>query len=172
MSHYIIGKVYTVPCVRVNEWHGYTGWLPVIGPMHSDHGPVNFPHPHYHIDWRFAPKRVTVGRLDWGTTLLYGAVVQCPNNRGNAVIEARGNRRLKCQRDLPPYPIRAAKWLPQLARDFADCKIVDGKCPHRGIPVSAMIRDGDVLTCPGHGLRFSIKTGALIRTPLEMLSDC
>ncbi len=162
-----LGKFYAVPSVRVNTWNGFSGWLPVIGPKHEDHGPVNFPWPHFHIDWRFASTYAFKCASEWrnqGPSFAYGSVLQCPDSYGRIVIEEGPTlKRMKCKRELPKYPDdKAVRWIARLEQEFACTKLVNGKCPHRGIPVESMIRDGDVLTCPGHGLRWNAITGELM----------
>ena len=160
----IVGQYYRVPAVLAIEWHGYHQvWLPVIGPKHEDSEFINFPWLHYHLDWRFVPRRI----FDFFTKIrdpqyVYASPIQCPDTRGNQVIaEGPILKRMKCKRESPPFPIEAVqkRWLPKLSAKYACAKITNGVCPHRGIPVSAMIREGDVLTCPGHGLRWNAITG-------------
>jgi hypothetical protein len=158
-----LGKFYDVPAVRVNTWNGFVGWMPVIGPKHEDGEIVGFPWSHFHVDWRFAPahtfRSATSGRRR-DPSFAYGCVIQCPNSYGHKVIEEGPTlKRMKYKRELPEYPVHKAKWMAELEKEFACAKLIAGKCPHRGVPVDAMIRDGDVLTCPGHGLRFNAITG-------------
>jgi hypothetical protein len=146
------------------DWRGYRNvWLPVIGPKHEDQEFINFPWQHYHLDWRFVPSRI----FDFiasvrGPSLVYASPIQCPNTYGEKVIaEGPVLKRMKCKRELPSFPIAAVEkaWLPRLTAKYACAKLTNGVCPHRGIPVEAMIRDGDILTCPGHGLRWNAITG-------------
>lgn len=159
----IVGQFYQVPAVRVATWHDFVGWLPVIGPMHEDAEFVKFPWQHFHLDWRFVPTRM------WnkiGNGLYPGHhfawPVQCPDNNGKRVIlEGPVPKRMKCKRDPGRFPVEKAinSWLKPLSEAFACAKLVNGVCPHRGIPVSAMHREGDILTCPGHGLQWNAITG-------------
>lgn len=162
-----VGKFYRVSAVRVHEWHGLcNSWVLVVGPKHEDREIIGFQWEHFHVDWRFAPKRV----FDYLVSIrdeesgVHGWTVLDPDTHGNRVIlEGPTLRRMKCKRDVPPYPSQRATWLPKLRERFACAKLTNGHCPHRGIPVSAMRREGDVLVCPGHGLRWSATTGELIR---------
>lgn len=158
------GKFYKVPAVRVREWNGFRGWVPVIGPKHDDAEIVNFPWPHFHIDWRFVSTRLFEARsVLRGQSFLYGMPISCPDTYGRKVIEEGPTlKRMKYKHRLPPYPTSCAPWLAALEKKYACSKLTKGLCPHRLIPVSAMIRDGDVLTCPGHGLRWHAVTGELI----------
>jgi hypothetical protein len=159
----VLGKFYRVPAVLVSKWWEFHGWLPVIGPKHEDAEFVNFPWEHFHIDWRFAPERVWRSHIDWPTEgSHFGSPIQCPDRRGERIIlQGPELRRMKYKRAPGPFPVKRAKWLPAMQERFACAKLVNGACPHRGIPVSAMHRDGDVLTCPGHGLRWNAVTGEL-----------
>lgn len=162
-----VGKFYRVPAVRVARWHGWRDiWIAVIGPKHEDAEIVGFPWQHFHVDWRFVQRRI-FDQLSWirGPTYVHAYPIQDPDGAGTKVIlEGPVLRRMKCKRTLAgPFPREAAHWIPKLEEKFACARLVNGLCPHRGIPVSAMHRDGDVLTCPGHGLRWSATTGELIR---------
>jgi hypothetical protein len=172
---YEVGKFYRVPCIRTTKRYTYGGaqWLPIIGPEHSDKEFINFPASHWHIDWRFAGARTfkeatlfprkegphsqcysaVVQRWGWGDPVFGHAITD-----GEPVI-----RRMKCKRDWPAYPYSAATWLPALEAAYAGSKIKPGMiCPHRGLPLDGAPRDGDVVTCPGHGLRWNFKTGELV----------
>jgi hypothetical protein len=157
----IVGKYYQVPAVYARDWWGFDGWIPVVGPMHEDAEIVNFPWQHFHIDWRFAPRRLfdfTAGVR--GPQFVYASPIQCPDKRGTRVIEEGPIlKRMKYKRELLPFPRVPNSWMPVLAEKYACAKLINGVCPHRGIPVSAMHRDGDVLTCPGHGLQWNAITG-------------
>jgi hypothetical protein len=164
-DHRIVGHFYMVPAVRVNEWWGFKGWLPVVGPKHSDAEIVKFPWPHFHVDWRFAPRRVFDHMSGYqGASYALGFPIQCPDSYGTQIIvEGPIQKRMKMKREQLPFPHSTrAKWPPELKQHFACAKLVNGLCPHRGIPVEAMHRDGDVLTCPGHGLRWNAITGEAI----------
>jgi hypothetical protein len=158
-----IGEFYRVPAVLVREWWGFKGWLPVMGPMHEDSEFVNFPWQHFHIDWRFAPTRVWNANRDWPLEgSHFGSPIQCPDKRGDRVIvQGPELRRMKYKRDPGRYPIGRARWLQAMQKRFACSKLINGTCPHRGIPVSAMHQDGDILTCPAHGLQWNAVTGLL-----------
>ncbi|HMA06047.1 MAG TPA: non-heme iron oxygenase ferredoxin subunit [Methanomicrobiales archaeon] len=44
---------------------------------------------------------------------------------------------------------------------------IGDKCTHRGCSLSKGRKEGDVVTCPCHGSRFNLKTGAVVRGPAE-----
>lgn len=163
MADYEIGRYYRVPAVLVNEWWGYVGWVPVIGPKHEDAEIIGFPGQHFHVNWRFAPREIwkQFGDSPWEGQH-FAFPIQCPDSRGAQVIERGPEVRLmKCKRDPGAFPMARAekRWLPELRAKYACTKLLNGACPHRGIPVSAMHRDGDILTCPGHGLQWNAVTG-------------
>ncbi len=173
---YEVGKFYNVPCIKTTRDAAWCGeWMPVIGPLHSDAEIIKFPASHWHIDWRFV---LSSAMRHVRTETPYGNVVQRiayehhpddfsiykqPLIEGDVVV-----RRMKCKRDWPPYPHAKQQrhWGPELEKAFAGCKLGPGMvCPHRGVPLDGAQRDGDVVTCPGHGLRWNIKTGELVLSP-------
>lgn len=162
-SEKVVGRYYLVPAVRVNEWHGFQGWLPTLGPKHEDAEIVGFPWSHFHVDWRFAPKWLC-DSFSWrGPEYVLAYPIQCPNSRGAKVIEEGPTlRRMKMKREQFEFPRRGG-WITALRHHHACDKLVNGRCPHRGLPVEAMHRDGDILTCPGHGLRFNAITGEALQ---------
>jgi len=42
---------------------------------------------------------------------------------------------------------------------------IDDLCPHRGGPLSEGAVEGDEVTCPWHGSRFNVTTGAVTAPP-------
>lgn len=164
---FVIGRRYVVPAVLANRFYGLSDiWIPVIGPRHEDSEVIRFPHMHWHIDWRFAPSKLWNRFHHRPSAARYGIVLNCPNMDGDrVVIEGPQPRRMTCKRDLPPYPHKYAQWseaLREHMRQRGCDALVNGRCPHRGVPAESMIRDGDVLTCPAHGLQFSATTGLLL----------
>jgi hypothetical protein len=132
----------------------------LIGTLHQDIEHVGFEPWHIHVDTRFLTlsdngcysesralgRPVTLsGSSEWKG--LYDE--RYSDIAGNAVL---GLRRLKCRRPVPPaFP--EAKWASALQEAHAGCRIVDGLCPHRGIPIACGRHVGPgVRQCPGHGL--------------------
>lgn len=161
-----IGKFYKVPCVWAEEfYHARNIWIPVIGPLHEDKEHIKFEPRHWHIDWRFAQARFIypAWRSPYATVLCKDlASWRTPN-----VLNTKGPelKRRKMLRDWPTYPAELVErnWLPKLRKAFAGCTLKPGAvCPHRGIPLEHAAREGDVVTCPGHGLRWNVKTGELV----------
>jgi hypothetical protein len=164
---YVIGEFYRVPAVRVLKWRFFlNGWLPIIGPQHEDAEIINYPWQHYHIDWRFAPERAVRDALmgrGGNQSFLYATPVMCSDTaRARIIIEGPLLKRMKCKREWPAFPrqpLIGKGWPDALREKYACARLINGKCPHRGIPVSAMRRDGDILECPAHGLRWNSITG-------------
>lgn len=176
-----VGKFYRVPCIK-GAGSKYDGifsdeWIPVVGPEHSDAEIIGFPYRHWHVDWRFASGRVfeRAKRQHFtrnGDSDVFNYVLQRYASLGSGREDldnpfvATGEvvqRRVKCRRELPAYPHQRAAWMPKLEEKFATACMKHMVCPHRGIPLDGCPRDGDVVTCPGHGLRWNVKTGALKR---------
>lgn len=179
---YAVGKSYEVPCVKAirgHRWDRLFGgeWVPVIGPEHRDGEIIGFPYLHYHIDWRFASKRLfkrASQRYSFVAPMddrnVYNRVLhrwpiqnkqetmEDPFHSGGIVL-----RRRKCQREFPDYPRDLATWLPALEKSCAGLTMQNMTCPHRGMPLASCPREGDVVTCPGHGLRWNVKTGELVQ---------
>lgn len=165
-----VGKFYSVPVVRTLDNHRPTGYVPILGPLHSDAGIINFPHEHWHIDWRFASKPLWAYASGiWRSESHCYSVVQQPRAVPSwglkpLIDEKFGVQvmRMKCKREFPSYPYSKAVWLTELKKKFAGCTLKPGRiCPHQGVPVVGPA-DGDIVTCPGHGLRWNIKTGELV----------
>lgn len=152
-----VGKFYRVPTVRGRLYSTIRNW-PVMGPKHEDGEFINFPYQHYHIDWRFVPEADfrRVGYSHYGIPLCESARIN-ENGLGAPTVRLR-----KCQREWWPYPRVAASWLKKLEPAFAGCKLKNMICPHRGISLVGAPQEGDVVTCPGHGLRWNVKTGELV----------
>lgn len=156
----IIGKYYSVPCVFMDCW-SYQ-WIPVHGPRHEDTEFIGFDMHHWHIDWRFAPKRWFNWLLESYGDIhrLQGKVVCSPDARG--IVRTVEMRRKKCQREMINFPFNAP-WRSKLETKFAPCKLLVGMvCPHRGISLEGMpVKDG-LVVCPGHGLQWNVVTGEMV----------
>jgi hypothetical protein len=159
----VVGRYYRVPSVYVKDFHDFIGWLPILGPRHEDAEIVAFPWQHFHVDWRFAPAKLC-RRLSWrGPEYVLAYPLQCPDSRGaKVIVEGPTLQRMKMKRPQFQFPDNGG-WVDRLRRHHACDKIVQGRCPHRGLPVEAMHREGDILTCPGHGLRFNALTGEALQ---------
>ena len=158
----VIGKRYPVRAIEVVDWNGFSGWVPITSGEHEDSEVINYPWQHFHVDWRFVSQKIMRWYLR-ELPMLYAVVVMRTNAHGE--MQALGQpamKRMTYKRPWPTYPFHKAKWLPKLQEKFACASILNGKCPHRGVSVADMKRDGDILTCPAHGLRWHAVTGKLV----------
>ncbi len=171
MTTYEIGHYYSVPCVKTTkeQYLGRGEWVPVIGPLHEDAEIIRFPYPHWHIDWRFVTQK-QVDRVPnespWSDDRMwFGRPLHLrTSDKQRTLVESGSSpvlRKMKCQRAMPSYPHDAAMsaWLPQLEAVYAQCTLKNMICPHRGLPLDGVEQHGDIVTCPGHGLRWNIQTG-------------
>jgi hypothetical protein len=170
----IPGKMYSVPCIshpdvsRFSKWSkGWGAYVPLIGAFHEDAAVVGFDPWHIHVDQRFITYPPDLDAMQQASLL--GAVVTLstwahdpldespPTDhyaklRSEAVLVVR---RMMCRRAEPPqFP--EAKWREALEKAYSDCKLIDGRCPHRGIDIACgrQLRPG-VRQCPGHGLAWN-----------------
>jgi len=152
--------MYSVPCVRGKYFNVTDDW-PVMGPQHEDEAHINFPWQHYHIDWRFVPQhRFKPLGFNLSAPLMISDRI---NSDGFPTPVLRRRKMHRAMGEFNEVLVRA-KWFYGLESAYADCKLKDGMvCPHRGIPLSGMHQEGDIVTCPGHGLRWNVVTGELVR---------
>lgn len=174
-----IGRFYMVPCMKVADsartiWMDVGGWVPVLGPRHIDQDHLDFPWEHYHIDWRFVGAQPWKYANDESDLNVLGRVLTNTDGKG-ALRGSPELRRIKCKREMPKFPPRAAiyhawrgdvgiKWERlERAQAFACNKLKPGNiCPHRGIDLTAFAQEDGAAICPGHGLRWNLKTGELM----------
>lgn len=175
MDPLVIGEFYDVPGVVVPpRWNGLdyhtnrisAGWWPILGPVHDDAMWLNVPQPHVHIDPRFiAPCKLSARVL--ATPLCLAGIVRGQLYHHTALVFER--RRCQCVRAMLTWPWdSSADAFPLgylgMERAFAGsvlkaCKV----CPHKGLPLGSLPAVDGVITCPGHGLRWSATTGRLVR---------
>lgn len=165
------GKYYLVPCVEVScgvyRSDRQPRMWPVMGPRHEDTEIINFPVQHWHYDRRFLS---TVQFLAVGKH--YGSVLNSNRSadEGARSIEGVGSLpviiKRRCMRAEPGFPQDGrAGYLPALRAAYREKTVTCGKCPHRGVPLSSLPREPgtDIVTCPGHGLRWDLSNGELVR---------
>lgn len=179
-NDYEVGKFYRVPCIKAsgNKFQSIfrSQWVPIMGPEHADAEIIGFPYRHWHVDWRFASARMFLaakkerpGRSEDSEAFNYVlqrfAAFNKKEDERNKFVETGEVvvKRMQCKRQFPAYPHSRATWLPKLAEVCAHMKMKNMVCPHRGLPLEGCPRDGDVVQCPGHGLRWNVKTGELVR---------
>lgn len=163
-----VGRYYSVPHVFGKYGIFKDLWVPVFGTLHEDREHINFPHHHWHIDWRFASRRLwhlaegrfaTVNRspveiLKKILTVDYAAAL-------DIVPKVR-----KCRRPMPLWPSHGKYepvfWLPSLEAAFTGQRLNCGRCPHRALDLTHLPADANgIVVCPGHGLAWHQPTGQL-----------
>lgn len=181
----VVGKFYMVPCVVVEretiELGVPVGAYPVQGPMHTDVEHIGFEPSHWHYDARFLsakqwlwkagrPRRQVIRLGETTERLAAIAVFGAPLCDRNRSLSRPVPMKRQCMRDMPPVPFLALRekpsfWLKELEAAYADKRVTCGKCPHRGLPLESLPREPgtDNVVCPGHGLRWDLKTGQLVR---------
>lgn len=175
------GRWYQVPCVWWWKVEGKSRYfLPVLGDLHEDKDIIKVPGQHWHIDWRFVTPRM-LAVMDWETVIEKGRCF------GHALFQRHpefqryheyGARRMRCVRAMPEYKDEVHRgytvrdgmsqtfkipWLKALEAAFAGTRAECLRCPHRGLPLNGLpVEPGNVVTCRGHGLRWSLDTLTLV----------
>ena len=162
----VTGRFYRVPCIShptlKNSRFNWGKWIPLIGTLHQDIEHIGFDQWHIHVDTRFLTITISPYKY-WPESSALGRVLSLSGHSAhqrfydknyldiasNAVLELR---RMQCRRPVPPvFP--EASWTSALEKAHVGCRIVDGLCPHRGVPLACgrHVAPG-VRQCPGHGL--------------------
>ena len=188
-----IGKVYTVPCVRAKWMRRDPWWVPVIGPAHNEAEVIGLPQQHWHVDYRFLPRRereLVFPVLDFAT--VFGSVItnvvpdppslvdQCrlghDHKNGRVTVDDlphegvppgayRRVERLRFTAHYPQYPVGSIDWLQDLETAYVGQTLDSGLvCPHKGADLSGIQPVDGVTICPLHGLGWCAETSQLIRT--------
>lgn len=163
----VVGVFYRVPCVRVP--FGFYGlkWVPVIGPKHRDLD-LNVDWEHWHVDWRFVPESTL---RQAGSLILdgspHGKVISndSPTFGEHSLHGQPEMKRRLCRRVMPDFPARPRPaWAAMEQAQRARCdRLKDGHtCPHRGIDLRPFAKADGTAICPGHGLRWDLRTGELL----------
>lgn len=165
------GDRYLVRCLFVQRdcrvgWIPRDGWMPVIGPKHTDAEHLEFPFEHFHIDWRFVVER----QLE----RVYGAPHSQVITSATGLFDVSGPVELKvrtCRRVMPTFPAPPRRYTAtwrrwqhlERAQAFTCNKLKPGGiCPHRGIDLTPFAQPDGTAICPGHGLRWNLATGELM----------
>lgn len=190
-TEYEIGKYYEVPCIRVGSTVSACarkgGWIPVLLPWHEDAAIIGFPEHHYHYDPRFIDNRL-FHEFDFGLVIPRHPVSFFVKYEDGSPTTDRTKtlftgvpiyRRLKCKRQMPRYvsfgpPQRSEPlngWPRKLETAYAHDHLRNGICPHKGIDLTTCPVVYGVVTCPGHGLRWNVETGKLVKRWPEVRKD-
>lgn len=170
-----VGQFYRVPCIYVPQehhtaWMPDDGWVPTLGPKHSDAEHLEFPWDHFHVDWRFIGDQ-QMRHAEFWNGFAHGNIVSSVD--GRQVIKSQPVlKRRKCRRVMPEFPVigesrhslSRRKWQALEQAQFAGCnKLKPGNiCPHRGIDLTPFRQPDGTAVCPGHGLRWNLDTGELM----------
>ena len=151
----IVGRMYLVRCVLWTD-ASPPRWMPLLGQEHED-ADLGVPCPHRHYDLRFVQAR------DLGGCTPERYMHRLHVSKDGERIEIRRKRCVRVQPTFPFPPESAA--IPRFERRHAakvaeDCR----RCPHRGFDLTQVPVDaGGGKVCPGHGLRWNVQTGELMR---------
>jgi hypothetical protein len=165
---YVMGRYYKVPTIEASVTYRRRVW-PIIGPAHKDIEFINFDYEHYHIDARFLSEDDFKYLQAQTPKSVYAVVIHTEMTIGIKPVSPVVMRWRKCKREYPPYPY-GVKWLVAMRKAYADCQLKTPVCPHRGLPLDGLKVENGVVTCPGHGLCFSVETGRLVKQPLDGVS--
>ncbi len=162
-----VGKFYLVPCVL------YKGvWTAVFGPLHDDRDLIGVEADHYHRDVRFADD----DECEWlGSRFAEPSAEQCALFTiviTDHIESEIAYKRRKCRRRMPEFPHKARRngaiggpseppWLRILEDAYRGANAKCGRCPHRGFNLKGLPQKDGKVVCPGHGLRWHVRTGAL-----------
>lgn len=172
-----VGEKYLVHCLDSTmepfnakyAWFDFP-WTPIIGVAHNDKksGFGDFKHMHY--DYRFmndAQMSYLVGRSEADSCSTASPLRFVTDD---CVKPRFGWAELKCLRRMPIYGLGACGFmLKTLQPEFWDARIdlENPVCPHHGVCLKNLpVRKG-VVTCPAHGLRFSMRTGRMVEQKLK-----
>lgn len=165
---YETGKIYAVQVAILkpdHSFYGHKGKVPVLGPKHEDKDIIGFPHPHYHVDWRFVTKKLFNTCGPWRSD---GAAHEFAKVLESRHVERLETVRLKMRRPFRVWPVERAKWFNLLQDAYQDKTAHRGICPHKGADMKTLPVDADgCVTCPLHGLKWDAKTWQLKRQDIQ-----
>lgn len=156
---------------KLADFMGMRGILPLLGDWATDEEFFPVKTKHVHIDLRFlTPAQFLL--LSKGFEFRYQVPVLTFENEIIAAAMKPQKLRMVCRRS---WPETDWGWNPELGQlqtllERQGCiALRNGRCPHRGTPVAAMIEVGGKLVCPAHGLRWN-KDGTA--APWDKERDC
>ncbi|MBO0947338.1 Rieske (2Fe-2S) protein [Fibrella forsythiae] len=164
---YVVGKSYTVlVAVLASKWNGLR-YVPIIGPKHADDKILNFPHEHYHIDWRFvSPAAYADATFCRSAGAEFGQVLHTEGEVNE--VQAIQKRRMYCFRDFGTFPVHIPPWYDRLQQAYQKTTLGPKRlCPHQGADLSSVAPVDGAITCPLHGLKWCSHTGKLLVSQLK-----
>ena len=164
----VVGRMYWVPCLKLDDEYQGESWIPVIGQKHSD-AELGVTFDHYHIDWRFVPQRffaMSLARSAIAGKPHQTVISNTTSGRWPHKIDRRPVLKLrKCRREMPDFPASPKKAFSDLESSMIEsgARLVRGHvCPHRGFDLRAFDKGDGTAVCPGHGIHWNLKTGEII----------
>lgn len=174
-----VGRYYLVPQLRqlrASYWKDTPPillWIPVHGPLHEDAEIIGFPHQHYHVDTRFMSEAFCYRYLGNYKTDFYlqgktyaqeAMIIPVIVNSQATYYKLESPepvlRKRLCQRETPEF-VWPTTFGPKLQAAYANCQLDPENpiCPHRGFKLSGLPEKDGVVVCPGHGIRWDLRTG-------------
>lgn len=157
----VIGETYLVPCIwgsaLTHPRPSSFEWIPITGPRHSDSDYIGFNPMHFHFDHQFLSERFRKELVHWMNPEPLTYVAEHYDKAVGIV-----HWPLVCVRHVKSYP--RLSFSSALEHGYRNKAVTCGKCPHRGLPLSSLPREPgtDIVTCPGHGLRWDLNTGDMV----------
>lgn len=146
------------------EW----GLVPVQGDKpHCDAEYIGTTQPHYHVDPRYMsdaelsrwlqgyPKPLGT---DLAAMALRVGVPESAVTQGPMLLEMLHYRPMPQYPELDEYPWRLA-----LEKAMSRKRMRKLLCPHQFLTIPSELVENGIATCPGHGLRWEVKSGKLVR---------
>jgi nitrite reductase/ring-hydroxylating ferredoxin subunit len=151
-------------------------WWPILGPQHTDPD-LGAPREHFHLDFRFVP----MSGVRWLVINTFNEDIvlnQDLNRVSSSIFLTRSmedieDRAFVCYRAAIRFPLDAfsqGSGVLKLPAKYEHKKLClkNRICPHRQVNLNSVTPDSDgVIHCPGHGLKFSAKTGAVLMPNLQ-----
>lgn len=179
----IVGQMYLVPCLFVarSSWTGWMppdGWVPTSARSTPTRSTWNSSSSTSNIDWRFVPDEAYEAALGLELRVPHNKVVTADSGVLNRLYGQPVMKRRKCRRVMPTFPQINSTTLPdshkhpdssarwarmEIAQAFTCNRLKPGNiCPHRGIDLTPFAQPDGTAVCPGHGLRWDLRTGELM----------
>ena len=161
----VVGEWYAVPCVRFKTCFGFKE-IPVLSNRpHNDAEHQFGDFDHYHYDLRFLSRKfykflIHKANYQSGIGWLGPMYPQFYGIRAKET-EAPILYSRRCIRPMPKFPAAEMTRTLECSNKFAKKLRVSStciKCPHRGTPLQNLPKNGSMVVCPAHGLRWDMQT--------------
>ena len=173
----VVGHTYDVPCIHIvtdtvfpNEFLRVGEFVPVMLPAHEDADYFEFPHVHYHVDFRFVTDEQW-DRMKTSAGYIHACIITLSLVDGEPFFQP-----LPCLRPMPDFPTASeierengpdetlVTALRGLEDHYQHVPMDTGTmvCPHRGVCLKGLPATDGVVVCPAHGLAWHCETGELV----------